>query len=87
MSIYMDIEHACQTLKHAPQNIDPYELRALLRRTQAVIDALETFLRPVNMTLQQIQIDGYIEHQISLTTNLNSEQLATLLETMANTRD
>lgn len=36
--MWEELEHACQQLKHTSDDIDPYELRALLRRAQRYIE-------------------------------------------------
>jgi hypothetical protein len=84
MSIWHELENACATLKHQPEKLDPHETRQLLRKTQHIIDALTPLLQPQTMTIQQKENDGYIDYQITITTEMNKEQYLTLLETITN---
>jgi hypothetical protein len=82
MSLYQELENACRTLKHTPENIDPTELRTLLRRTQATIEALEPLLDAHTLTIQQIENGGYINYHITITGEYDKTQYLNLLETI-----
>ena len=84
MNIWTQLEHACATLKHQPENINPHELRSLLRQTQTIIDTLTPLLHPQTLTIQQKENNDYTYYQITITTELGQEQYQTLLNTIAN---
>lgn len=84
MNLWHQLENACATLKHNPENINPTELRSLLRQTQTTIDAITPLLNPTTLTIHQKENNGYIDYQITLTTQLSHDQYHTLLDTITN---
>ena len=72
--LWEELERVCMILKHAPEQIDPTELRSLLRRTQHTIDVITPFTNPTQLSITQNDDDGYIEHVITVTVNLSTEQ-------------
>lgn len=84
MNIWHQLENTCATLKHNPQNIDPTELRSLLRQTQTLIETLTPLLHPQTITIQQKETNDYTDYQITITTEIAKEQYLTLLDAIAN---
>jgi predicted component of type VI protein secretion system len=82
MTLWHQLEHTCQTLKHTPEQLNPTDLRSLLRETQTTINAIEPLLNPQTLTIQQTENHGYNEYQITITTTLTHDQYHTLLHTI-----
>jgi hypothetical protein len=79
MTLWHQLEHTCQTLKHTPQQTNPTDLRSLLRQTQTTIEAIEPLLNPQTLTIHQ---NNHDEYQITITTTLTHNQYHTLLQTI-----
>lgn len=59
MSLWHEMESMCSTAKHVPENIDPTELRQLLRRCQSMVEALEPMLNPQTLLIER-EDDQYV---------------------------
>jgi hypothetical protein len=82
MTLWHQLEQTCQTLKHTPEQLNPTDLRSLLRQTQTTIDAIEPLLNPQTLTIHQTENHGHNEYQITITTTLTHDQYHTLLQTI-----
>lgn len=78
-SLYMDIEAMCMTIKHAPESVDLYEVRSLLRRAQYAVDILDSLSYMRNLNIEYKSVDGYPEYITTLSSALSKEQLDNLL--------
>lgn len=79
-NLYNDIDRMCMNLKHGGE-VDPGEVRTLLRRAQAVIEILDslTFMGGDGLNISAQDADGMREYHVRISAVLIKQQVDDML--------
>jgi hypothetical protein len=87
MSLWLEIENMCMTIKHSDKDeIDWQEVRSLLRRAQTFVEACEPLMNPDDLRIRRVTSDvdnsGEELWEVSLSVVVSASQRSGLLTEM-----
>jgi hypothetical protein len=76
----------CGDIKHAPDTVDLFAVRSLLRRSHTALDAMCPFISPTSMTVR-VTGDDFGTRELTVSVEMTDEQYIDFLEMMIDKED
>lgn len=78
MTLFQDIEAMCGIIKHAPDDVDLDNVRALLRRASEALEIVSLLRYPSSLKVDGVSVEDafgeYGSHSVTFTVQINEVQ-------------